>query len=556
MKNENIAENAESTFCPEDNKLRLYCGRVERDEYLRLKAEGWKSTPKQDCDFVAVWTVGREDTALDYGQGFIGDEDQGPAERACERAERFQNYQQKRLNEAKGFADSYESKDTLHGYQSQAKADRAAQKHDRLGDKACSQWSKAEYWQSRTAGVISNALYKDNAGLRMSRIKKLEASLRKYNKELKEYQEAFNVWKELSEQEASESHSKRVLLFAGSYGSCGGSYMHPRAAELEGRISEHKTSLYSLLSDPKDPITAKEACELWTANRLSPDDDKRGSNRAIQHLKNRIAYENQMLEGQGGRLEQVDIQKGGKMGKFIIAKVNKSPATKRVTSVMIYAPAVNSGNAYQDRADIKGTKYSAMQVNTERYSPDSYKAPTEESLQELKEILKEIKESKKEAPKKPSLINPTMEDAQKLQDLWNARTKAAIIEKYSQEYFEKHSPEATQKVLELTQAQYSANSGGSYSRLETKEINTELKRHHWNSKYDIVFKLRLAPSSGSFSMFAPNRVIVITDKPQKSFPVAIEEEKKEEPTPTVYVMADAETAGTDCLGTTQGELAL
>jgi hypothetical protein len=55
-----------ATYCPEDNKLRLYVGRVPRDEYETLRAAGFKSTPKQDCDFVAIWTPEREDIARDY----------------------------------------------------------------------------------------------------------------------------------------------------------------------------------------------------------------------------------------------------------------------------------------------------------------------------------------------------------------------------------------------------------------------------------------------------------------------------------------------------------
>ena len=43
-----------ATYCPEDDKLRLYVGRVPRDEYEALRAEGWQSTAKQDCDFSAV----------------------------------------------------------------------------------------------------------------------------------------------------------------------------------------------------------------------------------------------------------------------------------------------------------------------------------------------------------------------------------------------------------------------------------------------------------------------------------------------------------------------
>ena len=49
-----------ASFCPEDNKLRLYCGRVHRDTYNHLRNNGFKATPKQDCDFVATWSeIGR-----------------------------------------------------------------------------------------------------------------------------------------------------------------------------------------------------------------------------------------------------------------------------------------------------------------------------------------------------------------------------------------------------------------------------------------------------------------------------------------------------------------
>lgn len=56
-------DGATATYCPEDNKLRLYCGRVPRDDYVALRSLGFQSTPKQDCDFVAVWTPYREDAA-------------------------------------------------------------------------------------------------------------------------------------------------------------------------------------------------------------------------------------------------------------------------------------------------------------------------------------------------------------------------------------------------------------------------------------------------------------------------------------------------------------
>src|SRR5690349_2492221 len=151
-----------ATYCPEDNKLRLYVGRVPRDEYLKLRSEGWTALHKQreagGGDFVATWTPDRRDTALDYA-GIIEDEDMGPAERAADRAERFAGYREKRTDEAVTRADRFDAGPSVHGFQSQARAERAAMRHDRVAARACDAWSKAEYWQRRTAGVISHALH-------------------------------------------------------------------------------------------------------------------------------------------------------------------------------------------------------------------------------------------------------------------------------------------------------------------------------------------------------------------------------------------------------------
>ena len=177
MKNDKLYnEDNTATYCPEDNKLRLYVGRVPRDEYLALKKEGWTSTPKQDCDFVASWEISRENTALSYA-GFILDEDQSPTDRAADRAERFSIYREKRREEAHTLADNYESKPDAYGYQSQEKAERAAARRDKLGAKSYNQWEKAEYWQTRTAGVISNAMYKLKPSVRMGRIKIIERDI-------------------------------------------------------------------------------------------------------------------------------------------------------------------------------------------------------------------------------------------------------------------------------------------------------------------------------------------------------------------------------------------
>ena len=114
-----------ATYCPEDNKLRLYCGRVERDTYDYLRKNGWTATPKQSCDFVATWSPSAEDTALSMiGESDeIGDEDYSPEERAADRAERFAGYRDKRRGEAGAYADKLPSDPV--GFQSQERADRA-----------------------------------------------------------------------------------------------------------------------------------------------------------------------------------------------------------------------------------------------------------------------------------------------------------------------------------------------------------------------------------------------------------------------------------------------
>ncbi len=168
-----------ATYEMESNKLRLYVGRVERPIFDRLRAEGWQVTPKQDCDFAAVWTPERRLTALELC-GEIQDEDTPPAERALQRAERFAGYRDSRLGEAVAGADRFDAGPSAFGFQDRGRAERAAARLDRVAGRAVDAWSKAEYWQARTRGVIANALHLAQPGVRMGRIKELEADERRF----------------------------------------------------------------------------------------------------------------------------------------------------------------------------------------------------------------------------------------------------------------------------------------------------------------------------------------------------------------------------------------
>lgn len=410
-----MCENITATYCPEDNKLRLYSGRVPRELYEELRAAGYKSTPKQDCDFVATWTPGREDLALSLLEDGddIGDEDQSPEDRAADRAERFAGYREKRRAEAHGHADNYEAGPSVIGSAGTAGADRAARRQQRTAERnqrnAVSQWAKAEYWQSRTAGVIANALHKSDPDTRRGRIIRLETEQRRY---------------------------------------------------------------------------AKPGGRWW------------------DHFDRRLSYERAMLENEGGSADMVEIEPGGTYGGRLVVRVNKSQATGRAVSVVTLV----------DGAE--------RRRNIQRDGAGKYEPATPEGLEALKAYKKEKSaKAKKANASKPKLINPTLEDAQRLQEALNAH--------HTDQHSEHKQP------IQMTQAQYSARSGGDYAPCRTTELTEKLReasRYAGRGDRDgrvSVFKVRTM-SAG----YGARRVVVITDKPQKALPwEQVEQVRQEMPTP-------------------------
>lgn len=526
-----------STYCPEDDKLRLYVGRVPRDEYLALKAEGWVSTPKQDCDFVAIWTPDRYETCLSYA-GIVEDEDMEPGERSADRAERFIGYRERREDDAGGLADRYDNGGAVHGFQSTQRAERAAARVDRLGDRAVDAWGKAEYWQRRTAGVIRHALHKSSPGVRMGRIKTLEAELRKREKSRADYCERFAQWVELAGMTNPVEQTKAVLHFVGHTPFADGhgyAYKHPRPENVtNSHIREHGTSIYSLMTHEADPITGAEACAIYMEGRGVPSE----SDEWMEHLRLRIAYENQMLEEQGGRAAHVEMVKGGKLQGHLIWKVNKSTATARVTSVSVIGPKVERWT--YKTTNIPGTEYAEYQFDTERMAPDAYQPPDEESLAKLAQIEGEMKKARDERKAKVPpcpLINPTMEDAQRLVNIWNERgaaqhAEAVRLRKTSGEF----KPCAVKQTIQKT---YSEASKGSHAKCETRGLCRDANlKDRFTGMYSgdrekrakeigsAVCEIRILISS---EWFTPAHVIVITDKPQKPLPAAVWEALAQEP---------------------------
>ncbi len=515
-----------ASYSPEDNKLRLYSvGRLGSETYSQVKAAGFKWAPKQELFVAPAWSPAREDLLLELCEE-IGDEDYSPEERAADRAERFSDYRDNRRDEAGSHADRFEAGPAAFGHQNRARAERQAERHDRHGGRACSQWSKAEYWQTRTAAVIAHALYKSSAAVRRGRILRLEAEQRKHEKTREEYATRFRLWSAVPKLEgadkagetadrpgfvgiaADSSPAFRAAYALANSSGCWGDYTHPRAGG-------DKRSLYSLLTLSEDPITPAEAAALWLNGAADPTDEDSHSARWSAHYAMRLGYEKAMLAEEGGSAAEADMEPGGWIGKHQIHGVNRSPVTKRVVSVKLMMEERWYRGEGVTRPDGSfGTPLTLQSFNVERLPEGAYRAPTDEEREAFQTATEERKtEEKAKKPATPPLVNPTDEDAQKLQDLWNEKAKALHVAG------KRYGDCPVSEVLKLTQAQYSARSKGAYASFETVDVNEkgERRRLHGGSGRVTVFKVRRASAGGS-NFSAADRVIVLTDKPQKPIP--------------------------------------
>lgn len=363
--------------------------------------------------------------------------------------------------------------------------------------------------------MISHALHKSSPEVRRGRILRLEAEQRKHEKGREEYKTRFEAWQRVLTLEGSSVPVEKVRTqtFIGINGEtvtpagrlaytlacdgrCWGTYKHPR--------QDREGSIYDLMTK-EDPITPHEAATLWLAGCTVPGDPDTYSARWSEHYKLRLTYENAMLAEEGGKAAEADIEPGGWLGSYQVQRVYKSPATGRVVSVVVLAPSKRSGKQTEQR------------INIERLGSEVYRAPTDEEREAFKVDAKERKAAKKAAaPKTPPLINPTLEDAKRLQAIWNAADRG----------------DKPSEVLELTQEQYSARSKGTYSHYETVDVSEQLKARHTTAMGNdragrvTVFKIRKAPAGG----YGASRVVVLTDKPQKPIPwEAVDEARAAQP---------------------------
>jgi phospholipid N-methyltransferase len=286
----------QATYSPEDNKIRLYASaRLDPETYARVKAAGFAWAPKQEIFVAPMWTPARADLAEELA-GEIGDEDTSLAERAEERAERFEAYSDKRAADSEraqaavaAIADNIPlGQPILVGHHSERRARKDAERIQSGMAKAVTLWRTSEYWTRRAEGAIRHAKHKERPDVRARRIKGIEADLRKQQKATDQANKFVNAWQR-------EGLTREQAMDIANY-----DHIQVRTLDL---------SLWSALE--REKVTAEEARDI--AIRAHESGNTRRA-RWIEHYQLRLTYERAMLAAEGGLpADKWEIIPGGRV---------------------------------------------------------------------------------------------------------------------------------------------------------------------------------------------------------------------------------------------------
>lgn len=287
-----------ATYSPEDNKIRITASaRLDADIYARVKAAGYAWAPRQGFFVAPMWTPEREDVALELA-GEIGDEDTSLVERAEERAERFENYSDKRESDAHRARAGVEAissgipfgQPILIGHHSERHARKDAERIENGMRKAVKMWETSKYWEDRAAGALRHAAYKELPAVRARRIKGLESDLKKQESYIQNSEKAAAMWAKVAAVEDSSARLQLAIRVAGVH-----NITMPRKdgdrPDFSGRADAYDTlrGEYATLYAPR--TVAEVLAAAATVYPRSIAHHTRWAN----HYRNRLTYEKAML---------------------------------------------------------------------------------------------------------------------------------------------------------------------------------------------------------------------------------------------------------------------
>jgi protein-L-isoaspartate O-methyltransferase len=335
-----------ATYSPDDNKLRIYPRhRLDAETYSRVKEAGFKWAPKQELFVAPMWTPSREDLAIELC-GEIDDEDRTLVERAEERAERFEGYEENRTADAQRaeravaeIADGIPlGQPILVGHHSERRARKDAERIENGMRKAVKMWDTAAYWKSRAAGALRHAKYKELPAVRARRIKGIESEVRKLDKGDREGRATLAAWALVDKPEGWKAKPDGTHLTR-----------EERAEYIAGRLlggyvartDDGRTwSAYDVLRLPVEEryrgCPSMTVDEVIAAATRAEERAKERRARWRAHYENRLEYERAMLAEAGGiATDQRKPEVGGAVlslwgprgGWAYIKKVNKVTVT-------------------------------------------------------------------------------------------------------------------------------------------------------------------------------------------------------------------------------------
>lgn len=476
-----------ATYSPEDNKIRLYASaRLDAETYQRVKQAGFVWAPKQELFVAPKWTPAREDLALELA-GDIEPEEMTLAERAALKAERLDNLAHKRRGEAEALNRHaselseafYMGQPILVGHHSERKARKTKERMEAATAKAVKAERTANYWLYRAEGVECFANMKNNPRVRANRIKTLLAELRDLQRGINAAHKALELW-------AKFTTDEQIRFALGNLSS-------------DATLAGYGT--YSAVDRGEmTPEDARQQCINAAELRINGPMRKRW----IDHVLNRLAFERSLL-GDVPRYEG------------------------DLTPVILQAFAREHG-AEKPKASVIDEGYFMLESPVPLPAHISDRSYLELSEDEWRDVMqacgyvvpdaKPRRVSSKPAP--APLVNPTAEDAARLQRIWNLQMKAECKANGRESLAE------TNEVYALTQAVYSRNSGGSYSPLETVEIAADGRRINTHSNSFCGRDERPAPVarirvySRGTGFYKPRAVVHISDKPSKALPIDLD----------------------------------
>jgi hypothetical protein len=220
--------------------------------------------------------------------------------------------------------------------------------------------------------------------------------------------------------------------------------------------------------------------------------------RWIEHVLNRLAFERSMLG---------DVPRyAGEITPVILQALMREHGAEKPKATEIEPGSFQVESDLPLPAHISGETY--LELDSDGWR---------DLMQDCGYIVPEKKERR--ASSKPAplpLINPTPEQAEKLQTLWNLQMVRACQK-------QRHANAEENQVKALSQARYSANAKGTYSPLSTidiaadgREVRGGWRGGQWVLSGEAVARVRVFSDGSGF--YKPRAVVHIDDKPAKALP--------------------------------------